>query len=188
MKYATRILVCIIAISKLQEFLWKFVDFLIFFDHDAAVFTSTCHNFPTTTRGIRFLRQVDVFSTTSYTTGLHKTESSLHFCLTQSNVMVIKHHTWSLAVISCLITTRSARMRTFVMADRSWRAARTIVVFSPTLLTVLALSNLTFVRDSIREPHTRPPHSTRCSRTPTDLLATEIICYWHATTAETLYL
>jgi len=70
--------------------------------------------------------------------------------------------TWSLAVMSCLITTRSARMRTLVMADNSWRAALTIVVFSPMFLAVSALSNLTFVRDSIREPYKQPPHNTHC--------------------------
>jgi len=52
-KYATRILVCGIAVSKSQEFLLKVRRLFIF-----------CS---TTTQGIRLRRRVDVFSTTSYT-------------------------------------------------------------------------------------------------------------------------
>jgi len=52
MKYAARILVCIIAISK-SQFLLKI--------------RGLCTFFSTTTQGIRLRRRVDVFSTTSYT-------------------------------------------------------------------------------------------------------------------------
>jgi len=46
MKYAARILVCVIAVSKSQEFLLKVRPlFIFFFDNDAAAFTSTRHNF-----------------------------------------------------------------------------------------------------------------------------------------------
>jgi len=41
--------------------------FYIFFDNNAAAFTSTCRNFSTMTQGIRLRRRVDVFSMTSYT-------------------------------------------------------------------------------------------------------------------------
>jgi len=63
-KYATRLSVCAIAVSKSQEFLLK-VRQLHFFDDDAYAFMSTFRIFFTTTRGIRLRRRVDVFSTTS---------------------------------------------------------------------------------------------------------------------------
>jgi len=33
MKYATRMLLCVIAVSKLQEFYWKFIHFSYFLRH-----------------------------------------------------------------------------------------------------------------------------------------------------------
>ena len=71
MKYATRILVCIIAVSKSQEFLLKIRLFILFrrrrrrLHVDASIF-------PTTTQGIRLRRRVDVFLTTSCTKMLHQ--------------------------------------------------------------------------------------------------------------------
>jgi len=44
-KYATRISVCVIAVSKSQEVVLKVRRLLYFFDDDAAVFTSTRRNF-----------------------------------------------------------------------------------------------------------------------------------------------
>jgi len=66
MKYATRILVCIIAVSKLQEFVRKFVDFLYFSKMTPLSSSQRVVIFPTTTQGIRLRRQVNVFLTTSY--------------------------------------------------------------------------------------------------------------------------
>jgi len=45
MKYATRVLVCIIAVHKLREFLLKVCRFVIFFNTDATVFMSMRRNF-----------------------------------------------------------------------------------------------------------------------------------------------
>ena len=54
-KYATRILVCVIAVSKSQEFLLKVRRlFLYFFDVDAAFFTSTRRIFRRRRKGFYF--------------------------------------------------------------------------------------------------------------------------------------
>jgi len=67
-KYATRIFVCVIAVSKSQEFLLKVRRLSVFF----STTTPTPSRrrvviFSTTTQGIRLRRRVDVFSTTSDT-------------------------------------------------------------------------------------------------------------------------
>jgi len=51
---------CVIAVSKSQEFLLK-VRQLYFFNDDAYAFTSTRRNFSTTTQEIRLRRRVNVF-------------------------------------------------------------------------------------------------------------------------------
>ena len=63
-KYATRIYLCVIAVSKSQEFWSKFVDFIFFRRRRLRLHVVI---FSTTTQRIRLRRRVDVFSTTSDT-------------------------------------------------------------------------------------------------------------------------
>jgi len=59
---ATRISVCVIAVSKSHEFCWKFLDFLHFFRRRRH--TPSCRRvviFSTTMQGIRLRRRVNVF-------------------------------------------------------------------------------------------------------------------------------
>jgi len=62
MKYATRILVCIIAVSKSQEFLLKIRRLFIIFSTTMTPSSCRCVViFSTTTQGIRLRWRVDVF-------------------------------------------------------------------------------------------------------------------------------
>jgi len=68
MKYATRILVCVIAVNKSQEFLLKVRRlFILFSTTTPSSSRGRVVSFSTTTQGVRLRRQVDVFPTTSYT-------------------------------------------------------------------------------------------------------------------------